>query len=165
MFRLRYAALNMTVFYGGFHKMQNQDGANSEGVFRLRYAALNMTVFYGGFHKMQNQDGANSEGMFRLRYASLNMTVFYWGFHKMQNQDGANSEGMFRLRYASLNMTVNRGNKKAAPYETALSIFTFSFLTFIAAGGEELTGFGFTGNSFGGTIVTHRTTETDGIGT
>lgn len=57
-------------------------------------------------------------------------------------------------------------NKKAAPLpRTALSIFTFSFLTFIAAGGEELAGFGFFGNAFGGTIVTHRTTETDGIGT
>ena len=35
VFRLRYAALNMTVFYGGFHKMQNQDGANSGGMSPL----------------------------------------------------------------------------------------------------------------------------------
>ena len=97
VFRLRYAALNMTVFYGGFHKMQNQDSANSGGMFRLRYAALNMTVFYGGFHKMQNQDGANSGGMSplsRLKRDAVDMTFLLGSSFRAHPASSGRSRGI-----------------------------------------------------------------------
>ncbi len=63
MFRLRYAALNMTVIHKNFHRVKNLDGANFKEMFRLRCAALNMTIIHKNFHRVKNLDGANSEGI------------------------------------------------------------------------------------------------------